>query len=348
MPPKAAQKGAKSLPSTIPDPFVPAPTELASLLSTLDTECVYITHVDNHPAWFKQRVFYVPVGLNLTIAVLLVWRLYAAGPWYWALIMSFLGHQNETTIIYATTAWLVLIRKVVWRSAIFLFDFLLFRVVGPWPWSFFFEPGGNPVSWRLRIGFRDAEVYIRESRGWGAQDLLGEAEGSSGKAGGESPFFKTRILPAVDQKRLKEKTGYMLMDQDFDLAFGPMVTATRLVDKKEASLDQLRTSVFAWIGTEKSGQWVVWNCWQLDEGSETQAREKVMLFKDRLTAIGKENLFFKWVELIQYESSHPEGFTHERQVETANKAKKLFEEQGVDFDEFMNEIGGLSGMPGMD
>ena len=88
----------------------------------------------------------------------------------------------------------------------FMFDFILFRFVGPWPLSFFFEMPGNPILWRYHVGFRDQEVYVRESRGWGTEDLLGAAEGSSGKAGSESPFFKTRILPAVDIHRLRAKS----------------------------------------------------------------------------------------------------------------------------------------------
>jgi hypothetical protein len=220
-------------------------------------------------------------------------------------------------------------------------------IIGPWPYSFFLESPGNPVRWRLKAGFRDDEIYIRQSRGWGAKDLLGEAEGSTGKAGADSPFFKTRILPAIDSGRLRAKTGYLLMDKDFDLDFAAMVRATELVDKKEISMDVLRKTVFAWVGSEEAGQWAMWDCWRLDEGSETEAREKIVLFKDRLTAMGKENLFFKWVELVQYESSAAGGFTQERQIATAEKAKKLFEEQGVDFDTFIKEIGGLDGMPGM-
>lgn len=229
----------------------------------------------------------------------------------------------------------------------FTVDWLLFRIVGPWPWSFFMESPGNPVSWRWTVGFRDEEVYVRVSRGWGAKDLLGAAEGSSGKAGQESPFFKTRILPGVDAKRLREKTGYMLMDGDFDLDFYGMIAATQLLDRKTISIDQLRKSVFVFVGEENSGQWAVWDCSKLDQGSETEARNKVIEFKDRLTAMGKENLFFKWVELIQYESNAPGGFTQERQVAAAEKAKKMFEEQGVDWEAFSKEIGGLDGMPGM-
>lgn len=343
-----AKRAAKALPTpAIPEPFTPADAALAPLLSTFDKNSVYITHIDNHPSWFKRRIFFVPVTINLVLALLLLWRAYAIFPLYWALTISLLGNPNETTIYWATTPWGKLSWLMVKRMGTFLFDWMLFKIVGPWPWTFFFESPGNPVSWRLKIGFRDDEVYVRESRGWGAKDLLGAAEGASGKAGGESPFFKTRILPAVEPQRLTEKTGYLLMDKDFDLDFAGMINATQLLDKKEITKDLLRKSVFVWVGKEESGQWTVWDCWKLDEGSETEARQKIMLFKDRLTAMGKESLFFKWVELVQFESNAPGGFTYERQTATAEKAKKLFQDEGIDFDQFIKEIGGLGGMPGM-
>ncbi|KAF1978451.1 hypothetical protein BU23DRAFT_549890 [Bimuria novae-zelandiae CBS 107.79] len=345
---KTTKRAAKATAApAIPDPFEPAPSHLAPLLDYFDKSSVYITHVDNHPAWFKKRVFYVPLGLNVVIALLLLWRAYAAIPWYWTLTMSILGHENETTIHWSKTPLRKLVWSVAWRGSVFLFDWLLITVIGPWPWTFFFESPGNPVSWRYAIGFRDREVYVRESRGWGASDLLGQAEGSSGKTGSDNPFFKTRILPAVDPRRLMEKTGYMLMDKDFDLVFGAMVDATQLIDKKEVSVDDFRTSVFVWVGSETNGQWAVWPCGKLDEGSETEAREKIIFFKDRLTAMGKESLFFKWIELVQYESSAPGEFTYERQAATVEKAKVLFANEGVDLDAFIKDIGGLQGLPGM-
>jgi hypothetical protein len=353
MPPKSKQRAVKAPASSskkaIPAPFTPAPPELDTLLSTFDPASVYITHIDVHPAWFKRRIFLVPVLLNATIVLLLVWRAYFILPHYWAIIMSVLGNHNETTIYYAGTSWGLLVWKVFKRMAMFLLDFILFRIVGPWPWSFFIEQPGNPCSWRWAVGFRDEEVYVRVSRGWGTKDLLGEAEGGSGKAGQESPFFKTRILPAVDKARLKEKTGYLLMDGDFDLDFFGMVAATQLLDRKDITVDQLRKSVFVYVGDYEAdnGQWAVWDCSKLDEGSETEARDKVIEFKDRLTAMGKESLFFRWVELIQYESNAPGGFTQERQIAAAEKVKKMFEDQGVDFEEFSREIGGLQGMAGM-
>ncbi|KAF1841946.1 uncharacterized protein K460DRAFT_369956 [Cucurbitaria berberidis CBS 394.84] len=348
MPPKKGKQIARK-PSTnpIPAPFGPAPPELTELLSTFDTSNVYIIHTDPHPAWFKKRIFLVPVLLNLSITLILLWRAYYSVPHYWAIVLSILGNSNETTIFYAKETWSALIWKLLKRMTGLTLDWILFRIVGPWPWSFFAEQPGNPVSWRWNVGFRDEEVYVRVSRGWGAKDLLGAAEGGSGKAGEESPFFKTRILPAVDGQRLREKTGYLLMDGDFDLDFYGMIAATQLLDKKVFTLEQVKKLVVVFVGDEEHGQWAVWECSKLDEGSETEARNKVIEFKDRLTAMGKENLFFKWVELIQYESNAPGGFTQDRQMAAAEKAKKLFEEQGVDWETFSREIGGLDGMPGL-
>ncbi|KAI8937172.1 hypothetical protein NX059_006384 [Plenodomus lindquistii] len=350
MPPKGKQRalGAKSTAKPIPPPFTPAPAQLSTLLSTFDPSAVYIIHTDNLPAAHKKSIFLVPVLLNLSFALILIWRAYYAVPHYWAILMSFLGNPNETTIRYDSTPWGALIWKVVRRMLLFLGDFMLFRVVGPWPWTFFAESPGNPVSWRWNVGFRDQEVYVRQSRGWGAADLLGAAEGASGKAGEESPFFKTRILPAVDKERLRQKTGYLLMDASFDLDFYGMVAATQLLDRKDMTMEYLKKSVFVCIVEKEGeeGQWVMWDCSKLDQGSESEARDKVILFKDKLTEMGKENLFFKWVELIQYESNAPGGFTQERQIAAAEKVKKMFADQGVDFDEFSREIGVMDVMPG--
>lgn len=43
----------------------------------------------------------------------------------------------------------------------------------------------------------------------------------------------------------------------------------------------------------------------------------------------------------------PEGFTQERQIAAAEKVKIMFQEQGVDWDKFSQEIGGLEGVPGL-
>jgi hypothetical protein len=354
MPPKPKQravKATKSTEPTIPSPFTPAPTELASLLETFSRDTVYITHIDTSPAVFKKRIFSVPVVLNLSILALLSLRLWYILPYYWTLLLSVMGNANETTIYWDTTPWGEMIWKITKRMLSFMLDFLLFRIVGPWPWSFFLEMPGNPVWWRWTIGFRDEEVYIRQSRGWGQEDLLGMGEGGSGKAGEESPYWKTRILPAVDAQRLREKSGYLLMDADFDLDFYGMIAATQLVDKKMVEAKALKKAVFVYVGDLKSpvenGQWAMWDCSEAEaQDTEADARNKLLAFKDKLTAMGKESLFFKWVELIQFESNAPGGFTQEKQEETAEKTKRMFEAEGVDWEAFSTFIGGS--MPGLD
>lgn len=64
--------------------------------------------------------------------------------------------------------------------------------------------------------------------------------------------------------------------------------------------------------------------------------------------MGKESVFFRWIELIQYESTQPGGFTSERQASAMRQAKEMFENQGIDFEMFWREIGGMEGMPGLE
>lgn len=137
-----------------------------------------------------------------------------------------------------------------------------------------------------------------------------------------------------------------MLNKEWDLDWRLMILATKMVDKKEMALEDFRTTVL--VHSNVFG-WVTFEA--LDaSGSvrEEDGRKKIMAFKDELTALGKENLFFRWIELIQYESSQPGGFGPERQLEATAKAKELFESQGVDFDKFWAKIGGMEGMPGMD
>jgi hypothetical protein len=71
------------------------------------------------------------------------------------------------------------------------------------------------------------------------------------------------------------------------------------------------------------------------------------MFRDALTALGKEDLFFRWVEMIQFETSQPGGFTHEKQVVAAQKIRDLFTSNGVDFDALWKETVGTDGLTGM-
>lgn len=65
----------------------------------------------------------------------------------------------------------------------------------------------------------------------------------------------------------------------------------------------------------------------------------LITLQDRLAAMGKEGLFFRMIELVQYEGSTPGGFSPERQQATLEKVEKLFSDNGVDFRNLLNEMG---------
>ncbi|PSK44190.1 hypothetical protein B9Z65_170 [Elsinoe australis] len=323
-----------------PSPFAICPEKLTPFTSNLDPEHVYITHIDRFPSEFKRRIFAVPVILNASLVLLLAWRIYSIVPFYLNLMNTILGYPSPLTIdrsLYTTPA---LVWIVVKRALTFAFDFVLLRFVLPWPVTFFLESPGNPVLWRWKVGFREEEIVVRESRRWGSKELVGLS-----KAGEESPFWKTRVLPGVDRRWCREKTGYMMMGTDWDLDFFGMAKAHEAVEKKELAMSDLEKSVFAY--KEKLG-WMVWRVHEKERDvEEEESRKKIVALKDRLTAMGKESLFFRWIEIVQYESSQPGGFDRQRQAKTMEKIKEEFTKQGVDFDQIIKEVGGLEGTPGM-
>lgn len=275
-------------------------------------------------------------------------------------------------------------------------DFLLFRFVGMWPWDFFLGKGGeaSPVGWRRWVRFRDVEVVVRRSRRWDvplfAKETSGEADmrGEVGKRDGvkeewlqegrQGKLFKERVLPAVDKNWVKNKTSYQMLDQNWDLHFSGMIEAQALVDAGKNKTSDFRTSVL--VHTEKWG-WLIWEVWrEQEEGAEDEGTQKLQLIKNKLTAMGKENLFFRWIEVVQSETSQTGPFTAERYVhfkavpspfvsvsllgilahdetltpnshrqkKAVQKIREEFEDQGVDFEEFWESVGGVEGMPGME
>lgn len=327
--------------STPPAPFTRAPTNLLPFLDTLDRTRVYVVHIDAFPAAFKKRIFAVPVALNLAIAVLLAWRIYSMAPTYLAIFVALLGQPSPAAINTAQHETRELVWIVLKRSLMFMFDFLLVRFIGPWPLTFFLEAPANPCLWRWKNGFAAQEAAVRVSRGWGAEELV---EGT--KKGAESPFFKTRILPAVEKAYMRAKTAYLMMGKDWDLDFEAMIAAHQMVAKKELALEDFRKSVFVY--GEAYGGWLCWMVYKRDEeGAEEESRRKIVMLKDRLTAMGKESLFFRWIEIVQYESNKEGEFTSERQQATLAQVEALFERQGVNFRELIESVGGMDGMPGV-
>jgi hypothetical protein len=84
-----------------------------------------------------------------------------------------------------------------------------------------------------------------------------------------------------------------------------------------------------------------------ESDAEEARRRQVFLFKDALSAIGKEDLFFRWIEVVQFEASQPGGFSADRQEVVAQQIRELFQKEGVDFDQLWKDTVGSEGIAGM-
>lgn len=338
--PKASP--SPSLSSEPPQPFKRAPDVMGPLLRTLSPKHVYITHIDNKPADFKRKIFLVPIAINVTIAALFVLRLWYIGPWYYSLVHFAFGYPNDEFVLPAGITWRLTLWTVLRRGFTFLLDFMLFVFVWPWPVEFCFgRPHGSPVAWRWGAGFRDREIYVRRSRPTWDRDLKQSVKGTNAQA---RSLLMHNVGEATSPMLVNEKTGYLTMNNEWDLDWAAMVLATKLVDKKAIALDAFKLSVF--MHHEDYG-WVSLDMKASDDAQNDARRTQVFAFRDALAAVGKEDLFYRWIEIVQFESTQPGGFGPEKQVEAARKIRELFSEQGIDFDEFWKESVGSDGLANM-
>jgi hypothetical protein len=325
-------------------PFKRPPEVLKPIIDTLDEKHVYIMHIDNKPPAFKRKIFMVPIFTNIAIVALFIWRMYYIGPYYLSLLASALGYWNDTTMFVDEMTWEEIIPEVGRRAFTFMLDFVLFVFIWPWPIEFCFaEEHGNPVAWRRAVGFRNREVIIRRSRKW--SDKLGDIV-SNGEDGTniERSFFMARLHAATAPMVIAEKTGYVLMDADWDLDWAAMVDATTMVDKKLAAIEAFTLVVLVY--QEEWG----WLCVDLkgEEASQEDGRRRqVFAFRDALVSVGKEDLFYRWIEIVQYESSQPGGFGPERQEKAAKEIRELFLKEGIDFDQFWKDSVGTDSALGI-
>lgn len=338
--PQRALQPKHTASSPPPRPFAPAPATLAPFLAILDKSKVYITHIDTQPRGFKTQVFAVPVLLNLAITALLAWRAYYAIPTYYLYILTILGNQTTQTVDADALTSMQLLGVILRRTAMIAFDYVLATIILPWPFGFFLDFPGNPVTWRWQVGFKDAEIVVRESRGWGADDLV-----TGNRKGADSPFWANRIAPAVEMQYIRGKTGYVMMGKDWDLDFERMIWAEEFVKNDGLGLGVFRTKVLVYMDGPGWLSWTAdWEDDDSDDSNELEARTKIQQFHERLTRVGKESLFFRWIELIQYQTNSQGGISRESLL---GQAREMFGEQGIDFDAFANSLGGVEALPGI-
>lgn len=251
------KSSSKSEDSKYPSPFDKAPESIKPFLDQLDTSQIYITHIDRHATDYKKQIFIFAILVNSTIALLLAWRLYVAVPKYLALLRTMFGFVSNETVDTLTTTRKEQIWIVLRRTMMMALDFLLFRFIGPWPMTFFLERPANPVTWRCKVRFLREEVVVRVSRNWAGEDLM-----KGTKRGEQSPFFKTRIEPAIERKFM-QKTAYLMMDGNWDLDFGLMQDAHVLLKEEKLKSQDLNGVVLA--HQEGSG----WLSWKFGDDSDS-------------------------------------------------------------------------------
>ncbi|CEL07219.1 hypothetical protein ASPCAL10382 [Aspergillus calidoustus] len=320
-------------------PFTVAPDTLRPILPLLSNDEVYLVHIDTSALELKKQTFIIPAITNAAIAAILAYRIYTGRTLYPALLATVIGISNPLTVDASALSWPQLVSLIVRRTFPVILDYFLFATFIPWLFNFY----RGPIQWRRSVGFQNHEIIVRRSQPALSKPL------QRNRWIRENDEMRDKIVAAVTPDRLN-KTGYLLVDADWALDYPAMIKAHALVtppSQKDSTpalpLDEFRTAVL--VNTDTDG-WLIWRVGDEDtpEGrTRTKQRDQIIAFKDKLSDMGHEDLFFRWVELIQYESTRPGGFTAERQQAAMVQAKALFEEAGVDFATFWAEVGGMEG-----
>ena len=300
--------------------------------------------------------------MNILLTVVVLYRIYIAIPTYFGILVAILGYDSPQKVDVKQNPATALVGIGIERTLMFLGDFMLVRFIGIWPVEFFLgkntftpEPEAGPVLWRRSVGYKDVEITVRRSRRWDALIFYKESLTGTGTVNAIDEFvgrvkeekaWKERIVPAVEKKWVKEKTGYQMLDKSWDLYFSGMIEAHALVDAGENKIEDFQICLL--VHTERWG-WLVWEVWrEHGETSSNEGPQRLQLIKDGLTSVGKENLFFRTIEIIQDETSRSGSFTSERREQAVDKIRTEFVDQDVDFDDFWSRVGGVGAMPGLE
>ena len=279
--------------------------------------------------------------MNALITVGLLVRAYFALPVYLALLIATLGYPSEAKVDVKQSDYGALLGITVSRTMLLLGDYVLFSLLGSWPWNFVLGSEesryGSPSKWRWFLGFQDKEIIVRSSKKWDKSLVPSWTVD-------DELTLKYKIMPAVQKDKLA-KSGFLLLDKDWDLDFAAMAHAHQLMGEGQLKLEDFEKAVVVHNQPKKS--WMIWEIGREDVPKTAQQRDALLKFKNKLTAMGHEDLFYRWVELVQYESTTPGGFTEGRQATAMREARRMFSEAGVDFAKFWMEIGGSQGMPGL-
>lgn len=360
MPPKAPKgsrqkkamfsgsKANKLQPTKPPAPFALPSASLEPFIETLDKKHIYILSLDTQTPSFKKNIFIIPIMTNTFLAIILLYRIYTVIPYYF---------EMASGVSEWTSASLTL-SIIMERFFNFAMDYFLYTVILPWPKEFLLGKKeditktrySSAVTWRIAVPFQDVEVTVRKSRSWDERVLTPDYDIVTTSDCPPREIFDEEVRQATSSEYMggamggKARTGYALMDRAWDLDWEAMTFAHELVAANQAAFSDFRLKVL--VHSEAYG-WCIWDEGQ--EGGESMEgeREKIVRFKNVWTGMGREGMFFKWIEVVQ-ESGVVEWAEVERKQELRTRAKKMIEDEGLNFDDVLDAIGGWAAWPGLE
>jgi hypothetical protein len=325
-------KPVPKTPSGPPKPFQYAPASLRPFLSTLPTDHVYLVHLDNTDVALKKRVFRVPVMLNITLILGLCLRIYFAAPVYLQQIITIFGYDTAYRVDTDKADMSEIVTTIGSRTLLLMVDYAIFALAGSWPKEFLF--GGKssrftgPWQWRRKLGFKEIEIVVRRGRKWDTPLLTGDIPEQVKTWNVEDELRLNVKIEAAMRTNYIAKTGYLLLDKDWDLDFKGILDAHRLVDSGTIQLKDLQDIALVYY----QKQWLIW--YVHEEPMVTAKVEEqdtiLQVFRNKLKELGAESVFFRWIEILQYQTSRPGGFTEGRQDEALRELKQLVEAKRVD------------------
>lgn len=344
---------------SLPPPFEPVSAVLATFAKTLPKDHVYVVHLEKTPRSLRRQAFLVPVLLNLIITAGLCWRLYYAAPIYLDQLITIFGYETSWTVTPGAMRTSDLMNTVTSRTILLMVDYGIFGILGRWPWEFVFgDKYGRytgACGWKWEVGFgREEEVIVRRGRKWDApiyqseQQRKGQGKPDKGWTKEEELMVYAKCSEGL-RKTTTAKTAFSLLDKDWDLDYRAMLDATELVEEGKMQTKDLDHLVLApW-----NGKWYLWYPHRSETADGTvepqgpQDDELIQNFKQHLIAINCEDVFYRWIEIVQYETNQPAGFTLKRKKEAEEELRKMLKARQKDDQAFWKAIGGPSGVPGL-
>lgn len=322
------------------DPFQVVLPELERICDILDKDKIYISHIDETPIDLKRRVFMVPVWMNAFFALGLLVRLYYAIPFYCSFIISYFGRQGDPWIEADKLQWLEFMSLVISRLAIVAFDMFLSTKVISWPVAFCFGAPASPVNWRMAVGFQEKEIIIRRSRSF-------HEDFKSSRTTNDLLTVKIFATEALDNQSIQKTAYTMIADKRWDLDFAAMIEAHEVLAKsKGLSISWLDRKVLA--HNSRDDRWQIWHLDGKSQEMPLPEHDNVARLEKYLRQKRRETLFYRYIELVQYETSLSDANTHKRRHAMIQQLEEEFAKAQLNFKTVVEDIGGLQNMPGFE